>query len=683
MNKSEGNNKINLNVTNSNDKKKKKKKKKKNGKAENINNNVNNIKNINLTKTKTKSKKKKKKKNISNTALPNIVVIDDESKKDETKTNNYSEQITTKEIIIIDDKINTEDTPTLIDSQLEENIEYVDLNNEKDNSFEENINNIEVINDERETVSLEEKSNENQDSKPLDDNIIEESIDNIEVINNEIEIVSLNESNEIKENSSDKVINTKEKRNKIKDNKKILKKIILFVTIIFIFIALLSYIGFWYYKKYIVAPIPSIKDVTLNDNTLIIKFDVPSYNKHKKIYCLFKTDDKKPTKDDKKWVLSKNNECSTTITDGVFYAYLKNEDNVIYDVKKSSTIGKIVNFELNKEQVYIAVKGNYTVKATLESIGNVDKTINWYSEDDSIAKVDQYGKITGVKKGNTVIHAKVMDNDISTKVMVTDLITVRPKKYDYNKKIVPCGKHTKAENDLLDEILKDRINDAGYKTRAGAVEAGRFLPLEFPYKIRYFSENGRGNTNGVDGEGRYYHVGLYLDESRYANITKTMMGPKTWGCSLYSRPSKGNRPNGLDCSGYISWVLLNGGFDVKDVGAGLNHGGLDLTDYGDRVRFTDEILNSGKIKVGDLLSSGGPEGGHIAMIVGEDKDFYYVTESLWTPPNVAVVVIAYPKTAAVKKASKSSYEVVNDRYYWIVLMDKYYKEDGNLTQLWY
>lgn len=549
------------------------------------------------------------------------------------------------------------------------NLDTIEENEAKvmEESSNEAVSDIIVIDDNTSTLAdlvLNEKSENNNE-------VFEEKIENIEVIN---------------DNSKQKKLERKKKKEKkVNDETKKKRKVWpIILVVVILFVGVLSYGGYWYYENYIVAPIPTIKSVSLSeDHILSVKFDVPSYNKHKKIYCLFKTDDKAPTKDDKKWVLSKKNECSTTLSDATFYAYLKNEDNVIYDVKKSSTIGKIVNFELNKEQVYIAVKGNYTVKATLESIGNIDKNITWSSEDESIATVDENGKITGLKKGNTVIHAKVMDNDISTKVMVTDLITVRPKKYDYSKKIVPCGKHTKAENDLLDEILKDRINDAGYKTRAGAVEAGRFLPLEFPYRIRYFSENGRGNTNGVDGEGRYYHVGLYLDESRYANITKTMKGPKTWGCSLYSRPSKGNRPNGLDCSGYISWVLLNGGFDVKDVGAGLNHGGLDLTDYGDRVRFTDEVLNSGKIKVGDLLSSGGPEGGHIAMIVGEDKDFYYVTESLWTPPNVAVVVIAYPKTAAVKKSSKSSYEVVNDRYYWVVLMDKYYKEDGNLTQLWY
>ena len=95
------------------------------------------------------------------------------------------------------------------------------------------------------------------------------------------------------------------------------------------------------------------------------------------------------------------------------------------------------------------------------------------------------------------------------------------------------------------------------------------------------------------------------------------------------------------------------------------------------------LIESNKIKVGDLLSSTGPEGGHIAMIVGIDNDYIYVSESLWTPPNVSVTVVAYPKTSAVKKKSGSKYEVVNKRYYWVMLMDSYYKEDGNLTTLWY
>ena len=117
-------------------------------------------------------------------------------------------------------------------------------------------------------------------------------------------------------------------------------------------------------------------------------------------------------------------------------------------------------------------------------------------------------------------------------------------------------------------------------------------------------------------------------------------------------------------------VVVNGGFDVGDIGAGLAPH-LDLTDYDVRTDFNANVVKSGKVKVGDLLSSGGKQGGHIAIIVGEDDNYYYVAESLWTPPNVAVVIMPYSK------------KTIFNRYYYVMLMDSYYKEDGKLTKLWY
>ena len=441
--------------------------------------------------------------------------------------------------------------------------------------------------------------------------------------------------------------------------------------------------GYFYYTQILVSPIPVVENITINDkNELVVKYSIDNKRKYKDIYCLFNNDGSTPSVDDSNWKLAENNECSTLLEDKTYYAYLKNHDGKVTVIENASEYGKITKLEASKEIVYVAKNGVYNLTAKSEKIGNVSGVLKWTSEDESIATVDENGKVTGVKVGKTKVIAQINDVKDEIEVLVTDLITVRPKTYNYNKPYLTCNVYSKEQNDLLDTILKDRINDAGYKTRAGAVEAARFLSMEFPYRIRYFSENGREATNGVQGEGRYYNEGLYLHSSRYSNITKSLRGPATWGCQLWSDPSEGYRANGLDCSGYISWVMLNGGFDVQDVGAGLaSH--LDLTDYGERVRFTDEVLNSGKVKVGDLLSSTGPEGGHIAIIAGMDENFIYVSESLWTPPNVSVTMVAYPKTSAIKKSSGSSYEVVNDRYYWVMLMDSYYKEDGNLTNMWY
>ena len=468
---------------------------------------------------------------------------------------------------------------------------------------------------------------------------------------------------------------------KTKDKGKILTLIgVIVITIT----CILTVYGEQLYYKIMTPPTPSVKKITITDgNKLSIKYTVEEYKKNKDIYCLFNTTGDMPLASDPNWTLAKNHECTITLDANKYYGYLKNQNNEIVAVNETSNYGKIISFEANKEKIYIAVNGTYSLSTKLEKIGNISDQINWTSADETIATVDENGKVKGIKKGTTKITATIGEATDEIEVLVTNLITTMPKNFNNNKSYLPCGKYTKEENDLLDEILKDRINDAGYKTRAGVVAAARFLALEFPYKIRYFSENGRETTNGVQGEGRYYNEGLYLHSSRFVNIKKPMMGKATWGCSIYSRPSKGSRPNGLDCSGYITWVMLNGGYDVKDVGAGVSGGVLDLTDYGQKTRFTDEVLKSGKIKIGDLLSSEGPAGGHIAMVVGEDDNYYYVTESLWTPPNVSVTIIAYPKTSSIKKKTGSTRAVVNDRYYWVMLMDDYYKEDGNLTQHWY
>ena len=455
-----------------------------------------------------------------------------------------------------------------------------------------------------------------------------------------------------------------------------IKKVIIFLVIIVIFFTIFLYD----YKSNKIrseekdAPTPYVKEIIMDeDNNMTIKVGIDEDNYKSNLYYLYKNDEEIPLKYDSNWKKLENNEFSFKFEKNRYYAFLKNEDDKIISVGELNSYSKVTKVVPSKEKIYLAVKGKYSLSAKYDYIGDteyIDDKVEWYSENENIATVDKNGNVRGVKKGTTTIYAKIGDVTKGVETIVTNLITVRPKKYNSKKSYLPCGKYNKAENDLLDEILKDRINDVGYKTRAATVEAARFLALEFPYKIRYFSENGRGSTNGVDGEGRYYHVGLYLDESRYKGIKKRSAGPKTWGCSLYSRPSKGYRANGLDCSGFVSWVMLQGGFDVGDIGAGLAPH-KDLTDYGKRTRFTAEVVKSGKVKVGDLLSSGGVNGGHIAIIVGEDDNYYYVAESLWTPPNVAVVIIPYSKKNLFK------------RYYYVMLMDDYYKKDGKLTKLWY
>ncbi len=407
-----------------------------------------------------------------------------------------------------------------------------------------------------------------------------------------------------------------------------------------------------------------VKELVFNDKNIEVLFN------RKDVSCIISSDS--PTLDDK-WILAKEKKCILNYKDGINNIYIKYDDKI-----KNITKNKIYDLKVkNKKNIYIANNGEYNY---FDHLIGKNKKLKFEIENEDIISFDKTGNIKGLKTGKSKLTVSYKDISHSVNVIVSDLITSDyPRNdYDFSKNELECDTYSKEDNDLLDEILKDRINDAGYKTRAGAVEAARFLVLEFPYKLSYFYENGRQTTNNVDGEGRYYHEGLYLHESRYSNITGSKTGPETWGCPLYCNPGKRYIDNGLDCSGYVSWALLNAGFDVKDVGAGFSNK-LDLTDYGDVVKFNDEIINSGKIKVGDLVHSE-HSGGHIGMIIGIDEDWFYIAQALWNDAPTSLT--KKEENVMAVQITKYGYKEIQSVLPDLVLMDKYYIEDGNLTSMW-
>jgi len=334
---------------------------------------------------------------------------------------------------------------------------------------------------------------------------------------------------------------------------------------------------------------------------------------------------------------------------------------------------EINQFEVKTNSIYLAPSATKQIKYDLEINSNYEEPLLFTSEDETIASVDENGLVTANNNGTTTIYLQIKEEVKEVKVVVTSLINKVSEKWDKQKKLLTCNKYTEEENDLLDEILSSRVEEAGLKTRAGVLAAARFITLEFPYKIGYFSENGRLDhnryTNYVDGEGRYYHKGLYLHKSRFSNIVKKMYGPNTWGCSIYSYVSEGSRRNGFDCSGYIAWILLNGGFDPGDIGSGISNVLTDMTDLGKKKKLT-ESLNNKELKSGDLLSGPYTTGGHIAMIMGIKGEEYYVTECLWGNGDYGVIVRTYTK------------ETLKNYFKWHIDMDSYYIEEGNYTENW-
>lgn len=375
--------------------------------------------------------------------------------------------------------------------------------------------------------------------------------------------------------------------------------------------------------------------------------------------------------DDNNWKQSVNKQCIYSLEDKPYKLYIKFNDGNIKEIKEVQNLGKIIKIELNTSKIYLALNESYDLKLDIEAVGNVDKTYNWTSTNNEVVEIKN-NQIIGASVGNTIIETNFNHETYKVEVVVTDKILAAPQKYDANKKYLECNVFSEEDNDLIDEILKYKINNVGYKTRAAAVEAARFLTLNFPYKINYFYENGRATTYGVKplayGEGRYYNEGLYLHESRYKNILKSVKGPATWGCDLYSKVEGRTTGNGLNCSGFVAWVLKNAGYDPGDIGAGITSV-FDFTDISKKEKLTNNLIKGTTIKSGDLLYSS-RVGGHIAIIVGIDDTNYYVAEAYWDVPR-GVVINTYKKSN------------VTDYFSYVILMDEYYQNEGNYTELWY
>lgn len=403
---------------------------------------------------------------------------------------------------------------------------------------------------------------------------------------------------------------------------------------------------------------------------VIVHYEIPWWDTDASVFCQLTESEIGGD-----WVQGKDGTCQLVKKEGTYFLYLKYHEKIQMVGKKELESEKLLAIDLSEKQLFLAVGGQKQLEVTFSSFGEVEKELTWRSSNEEVATVEN-GNIIGKAEGKASITVTTVNGRESTaEVLVTSLLNVMPSKFQFRKPYLTCNQFTREEAELLDTILEARIREAGYQTRGGVVAAVRFLTLEFPYRISYFYENGRlenhYNKRKIDGEGRYYHKGLYLSTEKYTHISPSWDGPKMWGCPLTNRDDTGPYvlyapyPNGLDCSGFISWALLNGGFDVGDIGAGIDPNYPDFSDLGEQVPLTHSLLNSGRVKVGDLIGLYG----HIAMIIGYDEDYYYIAESLVELKGVSITTY--------KKASLPGI------YSYVMLMDSVYQEDGKVTSFWY
>lgn len=457
------------------------------------------------------------------------------------------------------------------------------------------------------------------------------------------------------------------------------KKVIILI-LLFILVLGISYVV---YLNYVTAPY--ITSIEKNDDKrfsdrIIVNVHVENYfyKLNKDTWCFITNkDDDIPEVDHDDWKLAVNGYCNFSVPVGDYDIYVKDSYGNINSIETQKVkIDKVVQIKPEKNTYYLYKGQKDKIDYSLVSLGEADESIS-YSVNNKNVSVDSDGNINGLEYGNSIVTLETNEGiKASVKVYVSPLIT-KPK-VNTGKPYIKCQQFTAEDAQLIDNMLFDRIDEAGYKTRAGVVAAARFITLEFSYRVHYFYENGRLNNYKpylhVDGEGRYYHRGMYLHTSKFSSLDQTgiFVGPAIWGCDLQNYTNWGpyiagkNYPNGLDCSGFVSWALLNGGFNVGDIGAGENANHNDLDDLGKKVTITNELMKSGRVKPGDLIGLNG----HMAILCGWDSNNYYIAESLNTTGGVVMTVV--PKNKLVGKSM----------YKYIILMDSVYKEDGNLTNMW-
>lgn len=149
--------------------------------------------------------------------------------------------------------------------------------------------------------------------------------------------------------------------------------------------------------------------------------------------------------------------------------------------------------------------------------------------------------------------------------------------------------------EAFNNLIASNVEENGYGTRAGVVTAAVTLIAElgnnYNVKVPYFWGGGHGiMATGAEGN---------------------------WGSTQCHTYANGQSYNycGLDCSGFVTWAIYNGGFSITP----LVTGGFQSLPGAEKVSLT----NSAVLQPGDLLESSG----HVILIVGVDDNNYICAEA--------------------------------------------------------
>lgn len=204
---------------------------------------------------------------------------------------------------------------------------------------------------------------------------------------------------------------------------------------------------------------------------------------------------------------------------------------------------------------------------------------------------------------NNANPQQIKNGKVNTEDVSLDSDTLK-KSYNENE-------YNKNKGGTVNKIYVDKTFDANYyneqlekelnkysSTRYKTAAAALFLATDVP-KLPYFW--GGGHDYNIED-----FVGINASWGQYARVK--------YGGSEDS-PVGDLKTNSLDCSGYVTWCLVNGGYDIKTC---LNT--QSCYTLGKKTSITDaDTINN--VQVGDL----GYTNGHVGIVVDVNKDSKEIT----------------------------------------------------------
>ena len=193
--------------------------------------------------------------------------------------------------------------------------------------------------------------------------------------------------------------------------------------------------------------------------------------------------------------------------------------------------------------------------------------------------------------------------------------------------------------DALNAAIKDSVIQAGPGTRSGVIAAANTLInalAQYGYRLPYISSTGAGGS----ASGNYNGYGVLADWGKKGK----------WYSDAYKRYYY---QTGLDCSGFVSWAIHNGGFKYVTAYSGSQH------DLGPAHKFS-----SYQGQPGDIVWVEG----HVGLIMGISDDGKYIVAEEQGDPSGLII---------------SYYNMNGSAWTSIIDMTDFYANSSNLNLSYY